>query len=121
MDAASEAAKLRFRPIIMTSLAFILGVVPLVIATGAGAAGRHSIGTGVFGGMLAATFLAIFFVPLFFVLIRKLSHRVTDRAVPARAPVAVPSEGNRALDNAEPHETSAPVATKGRSYRGEAE
>ena len=73
--AAIEAAKLRFRPIIMTSMAFIMGVVPLVFATGAGAAGRQSIGTGVFGGMLAATFLAIFFVPLFFVLIRKLSQR----------------------------------------------
>jgi multidrug efflux pump len=71
-DAAIEAAKLRFRPIIMTSMAFILGVVPLVLATGAGAASRRSIGTGVFGGMLAATFLAIFFVPLFFVVIRKL-------------------------------------------------
>src|SRR5207249_10931059 len=74
IDAAIEAAKLRFRPIIMTSMAFILGVVPLVLATGAGAASRRSIGTGVFGGMLAATFLAIFFVPLFFVLIRKLSR-----------------------------------------------
>jgi HAE1 family hydrophobic/amphiphilic exporter-1/multidrug efflux pump len=70
-QAAIEAARLRFRPIIMTSMAFILGVVPLVFATGAGAASRQSIGTGVFGGMLAATFLAIFFVPLFFVLIRK--------------------------------------------------
>ncbi len=75
MDAAIEAARLRFRPIIMTSMAFILGVVPLVTAAGAGAASRHSIGIGVFGGMLAATFLAIFFVPLFFVLIGKLSRR----------------------------------------------
>jgi HAE1 family hydrophobic/amphiphilic exporter-1/multidrug efflux pump len=75
VDAAIEAARLRFRPIIMTSMAFILGVVPLVFAAGAGAASRQSIGTGVFGGMLAATFLAIFFVPLFFVLIRKLSRR----------------------------------------------
>ncbi len=73
MDAAIEAARLRFRPIIMTSMGFILGVVPLV--TAAGAASRHSIGIGVFGGMLAATFLAIFFVPLFFVLIGKLSRR----------------------------------------------
>lgn len=73
VEAALEAVQLRFRPIIMTSMAFILGVVPLVVATGAGAASRHSIGTGVFGGMLAATFLAIFFVPLFFVLIRRLS------------------------------------------------
>jgi HAE1 family hydrophobic/amphiphilic exporter-1/multidrug efflux pump len=74
-EAALEAAKLRFRPIIMTSLAFILGVVPLVVASGAGAASRHSIGTGVFGGMLAATFLAIYFVPLFFVVIGKLAGR----------------------------------------------
>jgi HAE1 family hydrophobic/amphiphilic exporter-1/multidrug efflux pump len=75
LDAAIEAANLRFRPIIMTSVAFILGVFPLVVATGAGAAGRHSIGTGVFGGMLAATFLAIFFVPLFFVVIGKIARR----------------------------------------------
>ncbi len=74
-EAALDAARLRFRPIIMTSMAFILGVLPLVIASGAGAASRHSIGTGVFGGMLAATFLAIFFVPLFFVLIGKLTQR----------------------------------------------
>ena len=59
----------------MTSMAFILGVVPLVMASGAGAASRHSIGTGVFGGMVAATFLAIFFVPLFFVVIKKLIAR----------------------------------------------
>jgi HAE1 family hydrophobic/amphiphilic exporter-1/multidrug efflux pump len=56
----------------MTSLAFILGVVPLVVASGAGAASRHSIGTGVFGGMFAATILSVLFVPLFFVLIRML-------------------------------------------------
>lgn len=74
-DAALEAARLRFRPIIMTSLAFILGVFPLVVASGAGAASRNSIGTGVFGGMLAATFLAIFFVPLFFVTIGKIVRR----------------------------------------------
>lgn len=75
VDAALEAARLRFRPIIMTSMAFILGVFPLVIASGAGAASRNSIGTGVFGGMLAATFLAIFFVPLFFVVIRKMTRQ----------------------------------------------
>jgi multidrug efflux pump len=65
-DAAVEAARLRFRPIIMTSLAFILGVAPLAISTGAGAASRHSIGTGVIGGMLVATFVATLFIPLFF-------------------------------------------------------
>ncbi len=74
-EAALDAARLRFRPIIMTSMAFILGVLPLVIASGAGAASRHSIGTGVFGGMLAATFLAIFFVPFFFVLIGRMARR----------------------------------------------
>jgi multidrug efflux pump len=85
-EAAIEAAKLRFRPIIMTSMAFILGVVPLVVATGAGAASRQSIGTGVFGGMLAATFLAIFFVPLFFVLVRKLSRPAMSSMPPQLPP-----------------------------------
>lgn len=75
IEAAVEAARLRFRPIIMTSMAFIFGMVPLVIARGAGAASRQSIGTGVMGGMMAATFLAIFFVPLFYVVIRKLTTR----------------------------------------------
>jgi HAE1 family hydrophobic/amphiphilic exporter-1/multidrug efflux pump len=74
-QAAREAARLRFRAIIMTSMAFVGGVLPLAIATGAGAASRQSIGTGVLGGMLAATFLAIFFVPLFFVTVRKLGER----------------------------------------------
>ncbi|MPY75038.1 MAG: multidrug efflux RND transporter permease subunit [Alphaproteobacteria bacterium] len=70
-DAAVDAAKLRFRPIIMTSLAFILGVLPLAVSTGAGSASRHSVGTGVIGGMLAATFLAVLFVPLFFRLLMR--------------------------------------------------
>ena len=74
IDAALSAARLRFRPIVMTSLAFVLGCVPLAIAEGAGAASRHSIGTGVIGGMLAATFIAIFFVPLFYRLVMKLSR-----------------------------------------------
>jgi HAE1 family hydrophobic/amphiphilic exporter-1/multidrug efflux pump len=69
VDAAIEGARLRFRPIVMTSLAFILGVLPLAISGGAGAASRHSIATGVIGGMLAATFIATLFVPLFFKLI----------------------------------------------------
>ncbi len=73
--AAMEAARLRFRPILMTSLAFILGVVPLAFSTGAGAAARQSIGTGVLGGMLAATFLAIFLVPLFFKLVNDWHFR----------------------------------------------
>jgi multidrug efflux pump len=65
-EAALEAARLRFRPIVMTSMAFILGIVPLVFATGAGAAARQSMGTGVLGGMLLATFVATIFIPLFF-------------------------------------------------------
>jgi HAE1 family hydrophobic/amphiphilic exporter-1/multidrug efflux pump len=75
LDAAVEAARLRFRPIVMTSLAFVLAVVPLVYATGAGAAARRSMGTGVFGGMLAATFIATLFVPLFFVLLSRARKR----------------------------------------------
>jgi multidrug efflux pump len=70
-EAAVEAARLRFRPIVMTSVAFVLGVLPLVLATGAGAAARRSMGTGVFGGMLAATFVATVFIPLFYVLLRR--------------------------------------------------
>ena len=71
--ASMEAARLRFRPIIMTSLAFILGVSPLAFSTGAGAGARQSVGTGVMGGMMAATFLAVFFVPLFFKLLNDKS------------------------------------------------
>ncbi len=71
-DAAVEAARLRLRPILMTSMAFILGVLPLAIATGASSGSQHSIGTGVVGGTLAATFLAIFFVPLFYFVVASL-------------------------------------------------
>jgi hydrophobe/amphiphile efflux-1 (HAE1) family protein len=70
-EAAVEAARLRFRPIIMTSLAFVFGVLPLVLASGAGAAARQSMGTGVFGGMIIATFIAPIFVPLFFTLLAR--------------------------------------------------
>ena len=70
-EAALNAARLRFRPIVMTSLAFVLGVLPLMIATGAGAGARRSMGTGVVGGMLAATFIATIFVPLFFVVVAR--------------------------------------------------
>jgi multidrug efflux pump len=74
-DSAVEAAKLRFRPIVMTSFAFILGVVPLAIASGASANSRHSIGTGVIGGMLGATAIAVFFIPMFFLVLEKLSAK----------------------------------------------
>jgi HAE1 family hydrophobic/amphiphilic exporter-1 len=75
MDAAVEATRRRFRPIVMTSFAFILGVAPLVWASGAGAASRQAIGTVVFGGMLASTMLAIPFVPVFYVVMQRLSER----------------------------------------------
>jgi HAE1 family hydrophobic/amphiphilic exporter-1/multidrug efflux pump len=84
-DAAVEAARLRFRPIVMTSLAFILGVLPLALSTGAGAASRHSIGTGVIGGMLAATFIAVLFIPLFFVWTSKAGEDVRRRLGVAEA------------------------------------
>jgi len=72
MEATLEATRLRLRPILMTSLAFILGVLPLATAKGAGSGSQNAIGTGVMGGMISATFLAIFFVPLFFVIVRRI-------------------------------------------------
>ncbi len=98
-DAAAEAGRLRLRPIIMTSFAFVLGVLPLAIATGASANSRHSIGTGVIGGTLMATLVAVFFIPLFYWMMETLSHRLfggktADPAVPAatgEAPVATES------------------------------
>ena len=76
IDAAIEAAHLRLRPILMTSFAFILGVFPLVVSVGAGASSRRALGTAVFGGMLAATLLAIFAVPVLFVIVSKIAeHR----------------------------------------------
>lgn len=76
VDAAVEGAKIRFRPIIMTSLAFTIGALPLAISSGAGAASRHAIGTGVVGGMIAATFLATLFVPMFYVWLEKLNAKL---------------------------------------------
>lgn len=71
IDATLEAVKLRLRPIIMTSLAFILGMIPLFLSTGAGAASRRAVGTGVMGGMITATLLGIFFTPIFYMVVRK--------------------------------------------------
>ena len=78
-DAAIDAARLRFRPILMTSFAFILGVFPLVIASGAGGASRQALGTAVFGGMIAATFLAVLFVPVFYNVIQTVSEKMSRR------------------------------------------
>ena len=86
VDAAMEAGRLRLRPILMTAFAFILGVVPLMIATGAGAASRQSIGTTVFGGMLAATLLTLLFVPVFYAIIEKWREgRDADKSGKAEA------------------------------------
>jgi hydrophobic/amphiphilic exporter-1 (mainly G- bacteria), HAE1 family len=79
IDAAIEAARIRLRPILMTSLAFILGVVPLMVATGAGAAGRVSVGTTVFGGMIAATTLNLLFIPMLYVVVRSIVPRRKGR------------------------------------------
>src|SRR5690606_32148206 len=76
LESAVEAARLRLRPILMTSLAFALGVVPLMLASGASAETQHAIGTGVFGGMVAATVLAVLFVPAFFVFVIGLQERI---------------------------------------------
>jgi hydrophobe/amphiphile efflux-1 (HAE1) family protein len=99
--AALEASRLRFRPIIMTSLAFILGVLPLAYSTGAGAGARRSVGTGVMGGMLAATFLAIFFVPMFFKVItaRRLREPRSTAELQAEAKQVHDAAGR----HAEPH------------------
>ncbi|MDP1769972.1 MAG: multidrug efflux RND transporter permease subunit [Nitrospirota bacterium] len=96
IEAALEAAKLRFRPIIMTSMAFIFGMVPLVIARGAGASSRQSIGTGVMGGMLAATVLAILFIPLFYVVTRRLTQRRVASESVSEGPPMPPSQEEQA-------------------------
>jgi HAE1 family hydrophobic/amphiphilic exporter-1 len=78
IEAAMEAARLRLRPILMTAFAFILGVLPLMFASGAGAASRQSIGTAVFGGMLAATILSLLFVPVFYAVIERIREGRTS-------------------------------------------
>jgi HAE1 family hydrophobic/amphiphilic exporter-1 len=103
-DAALKAARMRFRPIIMTSFAFILGVFPLVFATGAGAASRQSLGTAVCGGMITATVLAVFFVPIFYVAIQSLIEMKNGPPKPlpgeeipvAHAPDLIPAESPEA-------------------------
>jgi HAE1 family hydrophobic/amphiphilic exporter-1 len=85
LDAAVESARIRLRPILMTSFAFILGVMPLALATGAGSAARNSVGTAVAGGMLASTFLSIVFIPVLYVAIRSLAP---GRPIRGAAPLA---------------------------------
>jgi len=91
VDATLEACRLRFRPILMTSIAFIFGVLPLAISSGAGAQSRHALGTGVMGGMIAATVLAVLLVPVFFVVIRRFfpghaRHHYSDQAASRQEP-----------------------------------
>jgi HAE1 family hydrophobic/amphiphilic exporter-1 len=109
-EAAVEAARLRFRPILMTSFAFILGVLPLVWATGAGAASRQSLGTAVFGGMVTATVLAVFFVPVFFVVIQWLAEKWSGppQAHPGET---VPLAAEEAVNGQANGHTHAPAAT----------
>jgi multidrug efflux pump len=101
MDATIEAGEMRLRPIIMTSLAFVLGVLPLAIATGVGANSRHSIGTGIIGGMLGETTLAMLYVPLFFYLFETLSERLRDRK---KAHAGPGEEGAHPLPGHDVHE-----------------
>ncbi|MFT7723908.1 MAG: efflux RND transporter permease subunit [Roseateles sp.] len=90
VGATLEAVRLRLRPILMTSLAFALGVLPLAIATGAGSGSQNAIGTGVLGGMLSATVLGIFFVPVFFIAVQKWFPYLADKKTPPAAPHAAP-------------------------------
>jgi HAE1 family hydrophobic/amphiphilic exporter-1 len=95
-EAAIEATRRRFRPIVMTSFAFILGVVPLLTAAGAGAASQQALGTVVFGGMLASTLLAIPFVPVFYVLLRRFGDRLGSRGrFPVRSRIGRASKGTK--------------------------
>ena len=87
IEATVEAAHLRFRPILMTSLAFTMGVIPMAIATGASAASQNAIGTAVIGGMISATVLAVFFVPIFFVFVMRTFSRDKPKKDEAPAPV----------------------------------
>jgi len=101
VNAAIGAARIRLRPILMTSLAFILGVLPLAFATGAGAAARNSVGTTVAGGMVASTILSIVFIPVLYVIIRTLvpgrgpqgGSRLGDPGRPAMTEANTPAEG----------------------------
>jgi multidrug efflux pump len=96
IEAALEACRLRLRPILMTSIAFIMGVVPLVFSQGAGAEMRHAMGVAVFAGMLGVTFFGLFLTPVFYVLLRRLAPRPGNKApaaAPAPAPAAAGIEG----------------------------
>ena len=102
LEAVKDAARLRLRPIIMTSLAFILGMVPLVIASGAGAASRIAVGTGVMGGMVAATAIGIFVIPMLYLVVR----RYVSRKQPGMVGDAPPESGSVPTTDAMPESRS---------------
>jgi multidrug efflux pump subunit AcrB len=91
MEATLEGAKLRFRPIVMTSLAFGFGVLPLALTTGAGAGAQNAIGTSVLGGMVTGTFLAVFYIPLFYFVIYRLMERKRNGKSQSAEPAAAVS------------------------------
>src|ERR1700730_13346296 len=99
LESAVEAARTRFRPILMTSFAFILGVLPLVLATGAGANARKSLGISVFTGMIASTCLAVVFVPAFFVVLQRLDERRRRKSSQVPPTEAVPKPAAPAADS----------------------
>jgi multidrug efflux pump subunit AcrB len=111
LDAAQGAAKIRFRPIIMTSLAFIGGVFPLVVATGAGAEMRQSLGTAVFSGMIGVTFFGVFLTPVFFFVLMRIGSR--KQASTALVPLAAASPGDEAGTSRFPAEAVRPTASVG--------
>src|SRR5205085_11449685 len=100
-DAAVEAARVRLRPILMTSFAFVLGVLPLVIAEGAGAEMRRTLGTAVFSGMLGVTLFGIFLTPVFYYVIRWLSSSLPERPSPAPTPAESRAGGRQATPSVE--------------------
>src|SRR5206468_2155903 len=121
-DAALAAAQLRLRPILMTAFAFILGVVPLVLATGAGAHGRVLLGLAVFGGMLAATAIAIFLIPVTFCFVENLVHRGGHHEKPKPGGSA-PGDTRKTGDGERSHPVARPALTpthvrEGGSYGG---
>ena len=119
-DAALAGARLRLRPILMTAFAFILGVLPLVMATGAGAHGRVLLGLAVFGGMLAASLIAIFLVPVTFYVVENLVHRRGQHVVPppsAAPPGSSQKTGDGELSRGGPRPALSPThAREGESY-----
>jgi multidrug efflux pump len=102
IEATLRAVHDRLRPILMTSLAFGLGVLPLALATGPGAGAQRAIGTGVFGGMLAGTFLGIFFIPLFFVLVQRLFHSLPETPDDSARPGLPPPPAQSSLPAGSP-------------------